>query len=296
MYSKPNYKFLSKGTITEKDYSELNDLLKICQEVGPVNVKLELDYKLSHSRSVTSTNQKITEFFCYAGDTLISYLGICNFGGELNEVTGLTHPMWRRQHIFNQLLQMAITEMKKDNQTKFLLLTDNDSTSGTAFITSIGATYSISEYGMKLEHYTPTSKEHQVHLMKAQAGDLKKINKLDHTLFADHLLEETDEEERIDKIPIDSSYLIYQDSNLIGKICVDISDSYAFIYGFGIMNEYRGKGFGTQALLETIGLIHSKGLTNIGLDVAATNERALHIYTSCGFVKQSVMDYYELDI
>lgn len=48
-----------------------------------------------------------------------------------------------------------------------------------------------------------------------------------------------------------------------------------------------------NALLKTCQEVDS---TAIGLDVAAANERALHIYTSCGFEKQSVMDYYELNI
>lgn len=296
MYSTLKFNFLSKEAITEKDYAELIALLKTCQEVDSVNIKLELDYKLSRAKTNRSDTNKKTEFFCYFDDTLISYLGICNFGGELNELTGLTHPNWRRQNIFKQLLHMAVTEMKIEKQTKLLLLSDHNSSSGTAFLAATGACYSYSEYGMKLMQYSTPTRESQVSLRKAQIGDLVKINRLDHTFFADPIIEDAEQEEGFNKLLLDSTYLIYKDNNLIGKICVDMTDSFAFIYGFGIINDYRGKGFGTQALQATIALIYSKGITAIGLDVAAANERALHIYTSCGFEKQSVMDYYELNI
>lgn len=296
MYSIPNYKFLSKEAITENDFTELNQLLKICQETDSVNVKLELAYKLSHANCKKSDTNQITEFFCYSDGILISYLGICNFGGELNELTGLTHPKWRRQHIFTQLLQMAISELKMHNQTKLLLLSDHNSVSGAAFLASVGGIYSFSEYGMQLLQPVPSPPQQQVCLRKAQTDDQGNINRINHRLFGDPIIADNDQEENTDYHLLDSTYLICHNSNLIGKICIDISDSYAFIYGFGIINEYRGQGLGTKALQEAIGLIQAKGITSIGLDVAAANDRALHIYTSCGFRKQSVMDYYELNI
>lgn len=295
MHTNNQYKFFYKETINENDYKELNNLLEICQKASPVNVKLELDYKLSLGKSNHKSKIK-TEFFCYVEEVLVSYLGICNFGSGFNELTGLTHPDWRRQNIFKELLHRAITEMKKENCQKVLLLSDHNSASGTAFIKSMGGAYSFSEYGMILHCQQSESKNHLVHIEKAQAGDRETIGRMEHLFFSNQSDEKNDLDEMNDSLRLDSTYLIYKGSDIIGKICVDISGAYGFIYGFGIVNEHRGLGYGTQALQETIALLHGNGITDIGLDVAAANDRALHIYTNIGFVKQSVMDYYELNI
>jgi GNAT superfamily N-acetyltransferase len=41
----------------------------------------------------------------------------------------------------------------------------------------------------------------------------------------------------------------------IGKIKVEYSDNYAFIYGFGILPDSRGKGYGRAALFGLHSLI-----------------------------------------
>lgn len=191
---------------------------------------------------------------------------------------------------------MAFHELKKDDQSKVLLLTDRNSLSGTAFLKSVGAIYSVSEYRMRLLHNQEPEPASFITLKKAKLTDRFQLKEMNRHLFQDRPETEGSEEEDSDLITIDSTYLIYHKDQFIGKICIDLNDSYAFIYGFGILSEFRGQGLGTIALQKSVSLIRSMNIQTIELDVSATNDRALHIYVNCGFVKQSVMDYYELGI
>lgn len=294
MHTQLKLNFLSKSTITEADYAEISNLLTLCQKECPVNVKLELDYKLSLTKNNNHPVRQ-TEFFCYSGNTLISYLGICYFGGDFSELTGLTHPEWREQHIFKRLLKMAMEELKKDNHKKLLLLADHNSVSGTSFLNHIGAAYSFSEYRMRLVNNIKKTQESLVYLKKACIENRNELRNMDR-IFYDNTESEDINEEDYDLLTLDSTHLIYNGSDIIGKIRIEINDSYAFISGFVILDAFRSKGFGTKALKEAIALIQATGNPIIELDVAASNDRALHIYINCGFAKQSVMDYYELSI
>lgn len=73
MNSHPTLHFLSKSQITQEEYSQVNTLMELCQKEDQVNVKLELDFKLSLS-NISLNHSKKTEFFCYDNNTLIAYL------------------------------------------------------------------------------------------------------------------------------------------------------------------------------------------------------------------------------
>jgi ribosomal protein S18 acetylase RimI-like enzyme len=81
----------------------------------------------------------------------------------------------------------------------------------------------------------------------------------------------------------------------IGKINVRQNGGEAFIYGFSVMTEYRGRGYGRDILSETVAVIKSHDDTaSIALEVAVDNERALGLYKSCGFRVSNANDYFDL--
>ncbi|WP_261177884.1 N-acetyltransferase [Anaerobacillus sp. CMMVII] len=62
------------------------------------------------------------------------------------------------------------------------------------------------------------------------------------------------------------------------------------------MPEFRGKGYGKEALIGTLQLIQEKNIYDIELDVESKNDNALNLYKACGFEEVSVMNYYEFKI
>ncbi|MEI6897259.1 MAG: GNAT family N-acetyltransferase [Psychromonas sp.] len=62
------------------------------------------------------------------------------------------------------------------------------------------------------------------------------------------------------------------------------SDNSTFIYDFYISNEYRGNGFGKQAINEFEVHLQAIGITQIKLRVAYHNNRAFKLYHDVGFI------------
>lgn len=65
---------------------------------------------------------------------------------------------------------------------------------------------------------------------------------------------------------------------------VNVSDQSTFIYDFFVSAEYRGFGFGTQAISALEKQMQDAGVKQIKLRVAYQNQRALKLYQEVGFV------------
>lgn len=285
-----NHFICLKNDIDKQDYEEINGLQDICTNYDKVNLKLELDYRLKVKKK-NGVMKTINEFLYYVDEALIAYLGISSFGGNTAELNGMVHPDWRRKGIFTRLLTLAKDECVRRNFEKTLLLCDDKSEAAKAFIQTTGAEYSFSEYKMKLGKNVSSIKEQAVNIRKAKNSDSEEIAKMNCVFFGDPRIVITDPEEEEKNGQI--TYMVELKGNVIGKIRIEDGAEFSYIYGFGILPEYRGKGFGRQALNAALNIIKSTAVNNVYLDVAAGNSRALNLYKSCGFIEESVMNYYK---
>lgn len=295
--------------ITQTEYTLVNQLMNLCCQQDNINLKLELDYKLHLSNLAANNSEKITghkrEFLYYVEDELVSYLGISCFDGVTGELCGMTNPTFRNQGIFHRLLALALNECRSSDFKKLLLLADGNSVSGINFLKANSNSYAHSEYRMKRLSNPVTLTQGDVAeaftnvtLRPAVKEDEKDIARLNAILFDDEEFEEETGEYKITPLTEQPenyrTYMIELAGAKIGKINVEFQGQYAFICGFGILPEYRGKGYGRMGLYQTLQLIEAQGVTTIELDVVCTNKNALGLYQSCGFEEQSVMDYYAL--
>lgn len=283
-----------KENTSEKEYKEINKLQEIISLKDNVNLKLELDYRLKILKNSGNVLKNINEFLYYIDDSLVAYLGISCFGGNVAEINGMTHPDWRRKGIFKKLFEFAMNECSKRKFDHILLLTDGQSKSGIEFIKAVGGEYEVSEYRMETSNKTCDEDINLIKLRKAEISDKKEIGRQYSIFFYDEKESEyiMDESE----IQIDNSYMIELNNRVIGKINIEYKDNPAFISGFGILPEFRGKGYGKIALKEALKLINGKMINQVGLDVSCKNDTALNLYRSCGFEEKSVMNYYKYDI
>jgi ribosomal protein S18 acetylase RimI-like enzyme len=277
--------------ISEKEYSDINQLQKLCYSKDKTNLKLELDYKLYVSKSAKSSSKRINEFLYYANDTLVAYLGICCFGENIGELNGMCHPDWRGNGIFTKLFLLAANECTKRNFSKLLLLSDGNSSQGLEFIKSVGGVYDSSEYRMVLKNGMVFEDIYPISLRPAVKEDYKEIVKQNMIFFNDP--PESENAPIEEDAPNTTTYMVELADVIIGKIKIEYGDDAAFIYGFGILPDYRGKGYGKAALKKTLQIIQQKNITNIALDVVCTNNNALHLYQACGFEEVSIMNYYQ---
>ncbi len=98
------------------------------------------------------------------------------------------------------------------------------------------------------------------------------------------------------EVPDARYYVALLNDVYIGKIDVSLGEHEALIYNFGIVPQYRGRGFGRQMLARTIQELLAIGQQRITLEVEAANKNALGLYQSCGFKESSQYHYYTLDI
>ncbi|MHB8128313.1 MAG: GNAT family N-acetyltransferase [Mobilitalea sp.] len=288
--------------ISENEYEQLNKLQELCHSNDQTNLKLELDYKLYVGSISKNDSRKINEFLYYVDNTLVAYLGISSFGGNIGEINGMTHPEWRRKGIFKRLFSLVTNECQTRNFTKLLLLCDGKSDIGIDFIKSVGGAYDFSEYRMKLNNNSVYHGMDSVTLRTANKTDRNEIAR-QNALFFNDIEENSDNKKEDDEevanalveedAPNAVTYMVELKDEIIGKIKVEFGESTAFIYGFGIHSEHRGKGYGKAALKETLRIILEKNIEDTQLDVVCTNDNALNLYKACGFEEQSIMNYYQ---
>ena len=83
------------------------------------------------------------------------------------------------------------------------------------------------------------------------------------------------------------------DGTIVGKIGLVFEANGVYLRAFGVLPEYRGRGYGRFMLATTIATLRAEGQTHFSLDVATDNENALGLYQSCGFTVALAYDYYE---
>ncbi|HEY8804923.1 MAG TPA: GNAT family N-acetyltransferase [Clostridium sp.] len=284
---------IMKEELDKADYKAIKSLEAVCSYKQKTNLKLELDFKMQKTNFVK--NKVMAEFLYFEDKILVGYLGLCNFGGVTVEISGMVHPKFRRKGIFIKLLLIAKKEWQKTLHLEVLALCDHTSISGLAFINSIRAEYACAEYKMCLSKKKfEVTHAYVIKLRVATSEDATEIDRQTSIYFG------APEKEIVTGIAPPNiklgdnfiSYVAELRGKIIGKIHISITDNEGFIYGFGVLPEFRGRGYGREILNATLDILKKKGADNIFLEVATENKNALSLYESCGFEEISVMDYY----
>lgn len=318
---------LLKESLSHKDYAEIKELEQIClQKDSGIYLKLELDFKIRmaelQNKAAALPSRETNEFFCYYNDQLIGYLGLFNLGGRTAEMTGMVHPKHRRRGVFTKLYQLALNECRKRSLSEVWLVCDSRSASGRAFLRHIQTKPSFSEFlmvhaltesgkpGMNRTAGQETEKG-KLRLRKAAESDVLAIMDMNWKCFdvTGFIGMMPEEEEKINRI----TYLIEMEqqdlcnapgfqesqdsrnSQLIGKIRVEQYDDSCTLGGFCILPLYRGRGYGSRALMAVIRNLTQQGIRHIQLYVDTGNQSAIRTYQKCGFTQQTTLEYYRVN-
>ncbi|HWS30444.1 MAG TPA: GNAT family N-acetyltransferase, partial [Clostridia bacterium] len=294
--------------LDRETHTAVSALQDVCERYDKIALKLELDYKLNayELRTVAREKGYTDELVAYEDGRAVGYIGICSFGGPGMplEVTGMVHPAYRQRGIFTRLYALALCEFKRRNCADVLLLCDRTSAAGHAFLEKIGSAYKFCEVEMHLKKGAPapdTCGLHGILLQKAKNADAATIQCIDAAAWnkpespsdadAEPYLPEEEEKRGL------TTYLGKKDGVTVGKINLQKSESGVWgIYGFSVLPEFRGRGYGRAMLKLSLEKMKASGAKEIMLQVVPENERALNLYKSCGFDETSVMDYYELSV
>jgi ribosomal protein S18 acetylase RimI-like enzyme len=287
---------VKKRTLTTKELVDIQQLAEICNRHDGLHMRL--DWNLLTTRS----GAEVSDFLYYQNDELVGYLMTYGFGNDERELIGMVHPTQRRQGIARTLLQAAQEEYTGHGVHELLLICEQCSTSGKAFVEAVGAHHSFSEHEMILTHFQPRNQfDDRLAFRQADSGDIAALASI--MAATEGTLVEAEEpviQQRIQD-PVNRYYIaIFGDNAVgchepVGMLRLNEMDDEIGIYSFAVIPDYQGRGYGRQMLEEAIYAVRaSQNQKTIMLDVDVTNERAFQLYHSCGFDIKTTYDYYSI--
>ncbi|MCP3774877.1 GNAT family N-acetyltransferase [Paenibacillus sp. MZ04-78.2] len=289
---------MEKQGLSEQELRDIRTLADLCNTKDGITLKLNWDMLSARPAGVTN------DFLMYEGEELISFLGIYSFGSTEAEISGMVHPRHRRKGVFTRLADAATEECRRRGIPKLIFICQERSASGKAFLQARGAVYSFSEHWMEMRvpngqppQVPDTRQAEALELRLATADDIELLTELNRQGFdmtfedAKVFVETTVADEK------EKTYVAELGGKPIGKLTVRVNEGVAFIFGFCVLKEYRGRGCGRETLARTIERIYREdGTSRFELEVAADNPRALGLYESCGFRALNANDYYTMEL
>lgn len=277
--------------LTQAELAEIKLLADRCNTYEGLEIKL--NWSVLERRQPDQTN----DFLYYENGALVGFLPVYSFNSTEAEISGMVHPDYRRRGIFTALYREARAECRSRGLARILLIVEPASPAGQAFARALGTTYDHSEYKMVLEEpRVPARIDERLRFRPATPADLPLLAHITAVVFN---LQESDVNwYAADKLgqAENGFYVGELDGVVIGKIDVSFSAQGGHIYGFGVLPEYQGRGYGRQILARTIQEILARGQQPVTLEVAVENKHALSLYYSCGFQETSCYDYYAIAI
>lgn len=268
--------------LTTKQLNEIEALQKECERHDKIQLKLNWDMLKNRS-------DNNCDFLLYDKEELIAFLGLYPFGSTV-EICGMVKPRERRKHLFSKQFTKAIAFARLQGFHKILLNAPAGSEEAKAFLKANKAIYSFSEHQMEweqknLEEVTGFT------LRIAEQKDLPLRIQLNVESFGLDEKSALEIENRVDTEMDNSVYIIDMQEESIGKIRVKVEDKEAWIYGFSILPNFRGKGIGRKVLQYIVKKYSEEG-NSLHLEVETKNAHALNLYKSIGFQIVHAQDYY----
>ena len=133
-----------------------------------------------------------------------------------------------------------------------------------------------------------------VDVLLAEPSYLEAIASLHHQTFSD----ETESPELSHryisealKDPDSLIYILLKDGQVIGVCTVDVSGTSNYLYGLAVVEDYRGKGYGTYLAKSLINQLIEQNDKAFQIAVEDSNLGAKRLYEKIGFVKQTQVVY-----
>jgi len=282
----------TRSILSPDELNDINTLAQVCNQHDHITLKLNEDtLKLR-------LGDKNTDFLYYIDHQLVGFLAIYQFNNHEVEISGMVHPAHRRRKIFSALATAAQSEVRERGISKLIFINASESQAGKSYLEANGIHYAFSEHWMKMTRTTELPMPHPVSLQLSTTADIPVMAHMIAVCFKmdeANLLEEMTVKDEFSETS--QKFLVYLQQDAIGTLSMNYPQKGgAFIFGFCILPEYQGQGYGRQALALAIQQAQNSQLSPIELEVACENIHALSLYQSCGFDVLRANDYYVLNL
>jgi len=211
------------------------------------------------------------------------------------EITAYTLPKFRAKGYFKSLLSRAVEELSQFNVTDLLFVCESTSIPGKGVIRTLKADYDHTEYFMRFNKakYTCLGTD-RLKLLEAEHKDLGKAISVNMRVFEDSYEESKNLIQKCFQSDIRKLYLAVLEDQIIGVGSANFAGEDVSIYGFGILPEYRFKGYGKELLHLLVDSICHSSNSEITIEVHSENDHALALYKKTGFQIQVAYEYYRM--
>lgn len=288
---------VQKQLLTPADIAAVSQLAEVCNAYEQLDMRAEwLDIRPEYFGNMH-------DYLYYEDGKLVGYLFMKRHGAQQKEVTGMVHPDCRRRGIFSAMLAAAREDCKRQGVPRLVLICEDGSVSGRAFIRSVGAKHDFSEHKMLLRSFHDSNffDDH----LAVQIANMSDLDALALIIAEGWKRPENEVRESVAfnlQEPNCTVYIARFGGNRlscgepIGCLRIYDFDHEIGIYGFVVRPDYRGYGYGRQMLEEVIRGIQSRRRKPIMLEVDTDNTVALNLYRSCGFEVARTYGYYVIDV
>lgn len=283
---------LARAELSDVERAQARRLTEICDDHDGLLLKVTTD--LPPARSATERNA----FLCYRDRTLVGYCALDGGDDREQEICGMVDPAYRRRGIGRALLAAAREEGVQRGLQRLLLICEDASASGRAYVAAAGTLIAFSEYHMVLGRLVVAPARHPgLKVERGRPEDVEAIAHITARAFGDP--EELVLARTAQDLPDPSQryYVSWLDGRPVASLKVyPYEHDGAGIYAFGVLPERAGQGIGRQTLTEVCRRLLAEGRTHISLEVETTNAIAHALYRSCGFAERTTYGYYALDL
>ena len=287
---------LPRTFLTGEERSAIQRLAGVC------NAYEGLDLKLALEPPPDASLEKPGAFLYYANDG--DLVGFCSLDGSNEvEVCGMVHPHHRRHSIGADLLIAAQNACMARSAARILLICEDASQSGRAFVAAHRGQRRFGEHRMVLADPAMLRdialRDDELVLRQVTAHDQAAVETfvwVSAAVFGEEL---DDARQRVSEgLPSTNEryYIALLDDKPVGCLKLAYEGEAVGIYAFGVLPERRRQGVGNRVLARAVATAEDQSRQRIWLEVEEENVPALALYHSCGFQETTIYGYFDLPL
>ncbi len=234
-------------------------------------------------------------FLGYEGQALAAVLTLSQPDAREAEVTAFVRPDLRRQGRFIALFAAARAELERFGISSVLFFHDPVCASGGEVLKRFPVERHHTEYLMEYDRMAaPAVPALPLELEPATRELLPRLAELSAAAFEDAAADSSEKVERFFAAPAVSGYAARLDGRVAGHLFCNTEGGEAYLCGFCVEPALQGRGIGRSILALVLARVRWETELPIRLEVDAVNDRALGLYTACGFRETARCDYWRM--
>lgn len=284
---------VKKTELTDSDITMIKEL------VSYNNMITHKKYNISTEDTLNFSKELNCHHLAFKDRKLVGYANIFAPSKEAFEIQTVVLKDYERIRINTHLLDSVREEAHHFGVDTLLLVCHDQFESGLNYAKKIGAMLDHSEYVMKLvrdEIREESILQHDdIKFEVVNTETLKNYCEVANNIYESTI--DNLEEKFAGLITEDKRkfYTLSYDGNQVGIGGISLENDKNFLYGFGILKEYRGKGLSKILLENIIATTQKSNNYGIYLEVDSTNEIAFNLYKKLGFKVVQRIDYFKFD-